>query len=232
MKAVIFDFDFTLADSSEPVVECVNYGLRGLGLAEASGKAIKRTIGLHLSDTLVALAGEEQRHNAPRFLELFGERADDVMAENTRIFPGVSEALENLKGQGYRLSIVSTKYRYRIEEILERNRLLRHFDNIVGGEDVKNHKPAPDSLLMALDRLKVSRDEVVYVGDSITDAKTAQAADVGFLAVLSGTTLAHEFDPFPKLTILPGVGQELVQYIVERNSNGNPQRTGHPETDR
>ncbi|MCH7800648.1 MAG: HAD-IA family hydrolase [Chloroflexi bacterium] len=222
VKAVVFDFDFTLADSSGPVVECVNYGLRGLGLAEASGDAIKRTIGLHLSDTLVALAGEEQRPNAHRFLELFGERADDVMAENTRIFPGVSEALETLKGCGYRLGIVSTKYRYRIEQILSKAGLLSQFDVIVGGEDVERHKPAPDSLLMALERLRVDHQEVVYVGDSITDARTAQATDVGFVAVLSGTTLAHEFEAFPKLTVLPGVDQGLVQYIVERKSNGNP----------
>ena len=222
MKAVVFDFDFTLADSSGPVVECVNYGLRGLGLPEASSDAIVRTVGLHLTETLVVLAGEEQRANAPRFLELFTERADEVMAENTHVFPGVSGAVDSLRGLGYRLGIVSTKYRYRIEEILERAGLLGHFDNIIGGEDVERHKPAPDSLLLALDRLSVGRDEVVYVGDSITDARTAQAADVGFVAVLSGTTQAHEFDAFPKLAVLPGVDQEFLQYVIERNQHGNP----------
>jgi phosphoglycolate phosphatase len=222
VKAVVFDFDFTLADSSAPVTECVNYGLRGLGLPEASGDAISRTIGLHLSETLVVLAGEEQRPNADKFLALFGERADQIMSENTIIFPEVPGVLEGLKSQELSLGIVSTKYRYRIEDILGREGLLSHFDHIVGGEDVERHKPEPESLLLALDRLSVDRQEVVYVGDSITDAKTAKAADVGFVAVLTGTTFPHEFNDFPNLGILPAVDQEFLQNIVERNRNGNP----------
>jgi len=218
----VFDFDFTLADSSKPIIECVNYGLRGLGLREATHNAITRTIGLHLSETLVVLAGEDERPNADKFLMLFGERADQIMADNTLIFPGVSEVLGELKSQGYTLGIVSTKYRYRIEDILGRHGLLEYFDNIVGGEDVKRHKPAPDSLLLSLENLKVNRQEAMYVGDSITDAMTAQAANVDFVAVLSGATQSGEFDAYPNSTILAGVDQDFLQYIVERNPDGNP----------
>ena len=220
LKTIIFDFDFTLADSSIPIVECVNYGLRGLGLPEASSDEIGRTIGLHLSEALVVLAGEEQQPNADKFLALFGDRADQIMADNTVIFPKVPEALDDLKNRGYTMGIVSTKYRYRIEDILGRAGLLRYFDNIVGGEDVDRHKPAPDSLLLAMENLSVSRQEVIYVGDSITDAKTAEAAEVEFVAVLSGTTSPKEFDAFPNMTVLAGVDQELVRCIVERNPNG------------
>ena len=220
LKTIIFDFDFTLADSSIPIVECVNYGLRGLGLPKASSDEIGRTIGLHLSEALVVLAGEEQQPNADKFLALFGERADQIMADNTVIFREVPEALNDLKNRGYTMGIVSTKYRYRIEDILGRAGLLRYFDNIVGGEDVDRHKPAPDSLLLAMENLNVSRQEVIYVGDSITDAKTAEAAEVEFVAVLSGTTTPKEFDAFPNMTVLAGVDQELVRSIVERNPNG------------
>ena len=220
LKTIIFDFDFTLADSSIPIVECVNYGLRGLGLPEASSDEIGRTIGLHLSEALVVLAGEEQQPNADKFLALFGDRADQIMADNTVIFPKVPEALDDLKNRGYTMGIVSTKYRYRIEDILGRAGLLRYFDNIVGGEDVDRHKPAPDSLLLAMENLSVSRQEVIYVGDSITDAKTAEAAEVEFVAVLSGTTSPKEFDAFPNMTVLAGVDQEFVRCIVERNPDG------------
>ena len=220
LKTIIFDFDFTLADSSIPIVECVNYGLRGLGLPEASSDEIGRTIGLHLSEALVVLAGEEQQPNADKFLALFGDRADQIMVDNTVIFPEVPEALDDLKNRGYTMGIVSTKYRYRIEDILGRAGLLRYFDNIVGGEDVDRHKPAPDSLLLAMENLSVNRQEVIYVGDSITDAKTAEAAEVEFVAVLSGTTSLKEFDAFPNMTVLAGVDQEFVRCIVERNPNG------------
>ncbi|HBJ30724.1 MAG TPA: hypothetical protein DDY93_05080 [Dehalococcoidia bacterium] len=153
-------------------------------------------------------------------MALFGDRADQVMADNTVIFPEVPEVLDDLKNRGYTMGIVSTKYRYRIEDILGRAGLLRYFDNIVGGEDVDRHKPAPDSLLLAMENLSVSRQEVIYVGDSITDAKTAEAAEVEFVAVLSGTTSPKEFDAFPNMTVLAGVDQEFVRCIVERNPNG------------
>ena len=222
VKAVVFDFDFTLADSSKPIIECVNYGLRGLGLIEATSDAITRTIGLHLSETLVVLAGENERPNADKFLALFGERADQIMADNTLIFAGVPEVLEGLKTRGYTLGIVSTKYRYRIEDILGRRDMLKFFDNIVGGEDVERHKPAPDSLLLSLENLKINRQEALYVGDSITDAKTAQAADVEFVAVLSGATQSGEFAAYPNSTILAGVDHDFLRYIVERNPDGTP----------
>ena len=91
------------------------------------------------------------------------------------------------------LGIVSTKYRRRIEGILERERLLDSFAVIVGGEDVSQHKPDPQSLLLALDRLGVPAREALYVGDSVTDAQAARRAGVPFVAVLSGTTPREAF---------------------------------------
>lgn len=225
VTAVVFDFDLTLADSLEPVTECINYGLRGLGLPEASQEDIARTIGLHLSDALVVLAGEEQKIKAERFVKLFAQRADVVMADNTRIYSAVPEALRGLKDSGYRLGIVSTKYRYRIEDILKRDGLLDIFDDVVGGEDVQRHKPAPDALCLALSNLGAGRQEAVYVGDSVTDAMTAQAAGVRFVAVLSGVTKAREFDPFPTWATLPRVERRHLQELFERNPDGHPQRS-------
>ncbi len=58
-NAVVFDFDFTLADSSAGVAECVNHALGAMGLPAAAPQAIYRTIGLSLTETLKRLAGAE-----------------------------------------------------------------------------------------------------------------------------------------------------------------------------
>ena len=58
-KCIVFDFDYTLADSSIPVIECVNYGLKSLGLPEARDEFIRSTIGMDLITTLCTLAGKE-----------------------------------------------------------------------------------------------------------------------------------------------------------------------------
>ena len=187
-------------------------------LPEASTDAIARTIGLSLTETLVVLTDENQRCHSERFQELFVERADEVMIDGTHMFTGIPNVLDRLKCHGLKLGIVSTKHRYRIEAILRRTGLIAYFNIVIGGEDVERYKPEPEGLLMALQRLGVSTDETVYVGDSVTDARTALAADVGFVAVLSGTTARQEFDEYPKLALFPGVNREFLKYICREEA--------------
>ncbi|HOE09976.1 MAG TPA: HAD-IA family hydrolase [bacterium] len=193
-EALLFDFDYTLADSSKGIVESMNYAFNCMGLPPVSSAEICRTIGLSLSDALAVLQGEEYRVRTGEFTNLFVSRADQIMADMTVIYKDVPETLELLKSRGYRLGIVSTKYRYRIEWILERAHLLHYFDVIIGGEDVSSHKPDPQGLLKAVEKLRVQKSRVLYVGDSVTDAETAARAGISFAAVLTGETPAGAFD--------------------------------------
>jgi phosphoglycolate phosphatase len=208
-RAILFDFDYTLADSSAGAVDCMRYALAELGLPDVEPEACARTMGLSLPATLVALAGEEHAHLAPEFMRLFMERADLVMVPRTVILAEAPPTLEHLGRMGYRRAIVSTKYRFRIEATLQRDGLTGLVEAIVGGEDVAAHKPAPDSLLLALERLGVGADEALYVGDSLVDAQAAQAAEVAFVAVTSGHTPAEVFAPYAPLAVLGGVGALL-----------------------
>jgi phosphoglycolate phosphatase len=192
-QAILFDFDYTLADSSRGAIACIAYALHELGLPEVSDEAACRTIGLSLSDTLTALAGPQPDAVRAYFARLFVEHADRVMADRTVLLPGAREAVARLQDQGRSLGIVSTKYRRRIEAILRREGLLTSFSVIVGGEDVARHKPHPDSLHLAMRRLGLGPGDVLYVGDSVTDAVAARNAGLAFVAVLSGTTPPDAF---------------------------------------
>ena len=224
-RAVLFDFDFTLADSSRPNVECVNFALGRLGLAEPGFEDVVKTMGMTLPEILVALAGEEHRARANEFIDLFVLRAREVMVRDTVLFKDVPDCIEGLKVLGCKLGIISTKYRSIIEDILERERLLSPFDVIVGGEDVERHKPAPDGLLRALDGLGVRPDDAVYVGDSLPDAQAAHAASVAFVAVLSGAASREEFACYPRLATLPQVTGSALLGVLERRPDGNLRRT-------
>ncbi|MCH8109028.1 MAG: HAD-IA family hydrolase [Chloroflexi bacterium] len=206
-QTIIFDFDYTLADSSSGVIECVNFALAKLGLPIASDDAIRRGIGLSLEETLVMLAGERNRGSHEEFLRLFVERADEVMVDATILFESVPGVIQSLKAQGIGLGIVSQKYRRRIETILERESLLDCFDVIVGGEDMDAFKPDPSGLLTALDRLGGSPTNSLYVGDSVTDAETAKRADVPFAAVLSGVTPKESFNGYPTFGIIESISE-------------------------
>ena len=204
-KAVLFDFDFTLADSSVGIITCINYGLTQLGLPEAPDDEIMKTIGLYIPEALVALVGEEYRPKGQEFFGYFTEKADEVMADGTNIFPAAGQVIPALAGLGYRVGIVSTKFRYRIEAMMEDAGLLDCVDVIIGGEDVTSHKPAPDGLIKAAKRLALAVEDCVYVGDSHVDAGAAQSAGMPFVAVLSGTTAAEVFYDYPNVAILPGI---------------------------
>ncbi len=206
-QTVLFDFDYTLADSSRPVSECINFALDGLGLPTVTYDRACTTIGLFLGDALTQLAGEEHRHLSDEFLKLFLEMADQVMVEKTVLFEAVPETMVKLKDQGLSIGIVSTKYRHRIESILGRHDCQGLFDVIIGGEDVKQQKPDPRGLLAALEQLKSNGSECIYVGDSLVDAETAERADVGFVATLTGVTTAADFRGYRALGIINHVSE-------------------------
>ena len=211
-KAVIFDFDYTLGDSTNGIVLSINHALEKLGLEKRDTKTIQRTIGLSLKDTLSELTGIQDEKAAQKFTQYFKEKADLVMVDNTRFYDGVLKMLEKLGKCGCLLGIVTTKYHYRIEQILAKNNATNFIDVIIGGDDVKNEKPDPEGLLMAIQKLNVSKNQVLYVGDSIVDAKTAQSAGVDFVAVLTGTTEKQAFMNYEHVSVEESV-RELTLYL-------------------
>ena len=124
------------------------------------------------------------------------------MVKETRLLPGVVEALLPLRENGLKMGIVSTKYRSRIEAVLDREGSGHLFDTIVGGEDVKEHKPHPEGLMQALAQLGSSAATAWYIGDSTVDALAAEGAGVEFIAVLTGVTTEAELASYePKAVV-------------------------------
>ena len=201
---IILDFDYTLADSSQGVYSSINYALENLGFPKVSYETACQTIGLSLWETYGILTSRPAG-DAEEFIRLFVEQADSVMTDKTRLFEDTPGIIRWLKQRGYKLGIVSTKFRFRIEEILERDGLLSCFDVIIGGEDVQYHKPNPESLLLAMNRMGATEGNSVYIGDSWVDAKSAQSIAVPFIAVLTGTTPAEAFVTYRTVDVLSGV---------------------------
>ena len=193
IRGILFDFDFTLADSSKGVLECVNYALSNLHFRKFSEEEINKTIGLSLDHKFKMLVGNEHSNKTEEFQHYFIKRADEVMAKLTKLYTFTPKIIKLLYTNGFKLGIVSTKFRYRIEHILTRENLLRFFEVIVGGEDVQKLKPNPFGLCLAIKKLNLDLSNVIYVGDSVTDSETAYNAGVSFIASLSGVTPKEKF---------------------------------------
>ena len=135
------------------------------------------------------------------------------MVANTKLYAGVKSVLQKLKDKGYMVAIVTTKFHYRIEQILNKFDANEPIDIIVGAEDVKAEKPNPEGLLYAIECLGVMSEEVLYVGDSLVDAKTADNAKVKFAAVLTGTTTKDKFKGYNNIYIGQNIA-DVYKYVL------------------
>ena len=195
-KAVCFDFDYTLADCTDSIVAGFVHGLTGLGWPAPDREAVRKTVGFLLEDSYSILTGDLDPDHQARFRALFSEAAVERQRRETTLFPGAEELLRGLKKQGVKTAIVSTKRGDTIQIILERLGLADAVDLVIGSADVKRHKPDPEGLLFALERLEVCPEETLFCGDTVLDAGAARNAGTRFAAVLLGTTPAEAFVRF------------------------------------
>lgn len=226
----LFDFDYTLADSSRGIVTCFQNVLKRHGYTEITDDAIKRTIGKTLEDSFSILTGVTDAEQLADFKKDYRKEADVHMTVNTMLFLETKSVLIALKDGGARIGIISTKYRYRIKELLDQHFPSNFMDIIVGGEDVKSAKPSPEGLLLAIKQLHANKAETLYIGDSTVDAETAQAAGVAFAGVTHGVTTAKELAKYPHWKIMSTL-EELLENEAddEQQTSFKIESPIHPE---
>ncbi|MDF2925803.1 MAG: Haloacid dehalogenase-like hydrolase [Paenibacillaceae bacterium] len=208
----IFDFDFTLADATPGIVNCVNFALNSLNIESKQTDDIRKTVGMTLKETFTVLTGISDEGLSSQFVALFKEMADKIMTKHTTLFDDTIGSLEQLKTKGFKTAIVTSKFHYRIDEVLKKYDIAELIDCIVGFEDVDCAKPSPNGLLKAIHCLSEDRNNVLYVGDSLIDANTAANASVDFAAVTTGTTTSLDFNTLPHIMIAKSLSQ-LFDYM-------------------
>ncbi|MEM5781295.1 MAG: HAD hydrolase-like protein, partial [Lawsonibacter sp.] len=154
-RAVCFDFDYTLGDSTDSIVAGFQYGLTQLGWPAPDREAVRNTIGYMLEDAYTMLTGDDSPENRAKFRPLFLSVAKERQRRETVLFPGAVELLHSLKENGIQTAIVSTKRGDTIQSIMERCGVLHDLEFIIGSEHVALPKPDPQGLLMSMDRLKL-----------------------------------------------------------------------------
>lgn len=182
IRAVLFDLDGTLIDSTDAIVESYFHAYDSLGAERPNRKRILETIGIPLEVQFGELGGVEI---APA-VKAYRERYRVLGPELTTLLPGTAESLERLAQAGLQLGFATSKRRYASEELLEHLGMLHYFEARVGPEDVANPKPHPDVLFESLDQLKLAPNDAVFVGDMVFDIEAGRAAGVRTLGVTTG----------------------------------------------
>jgi pyrophosphatase PpaX len=186
---VLFDLDGTLVDSGTMILASFQHATRTV---------LSREIPEH--ELLSAVGGPGLREqmeaiDPARVEELIEVYSAHNAGLHDELQPcvGILDALAQLSAERRRMAVVTAKRRTTLAlafEVLPE--LRRFFDVTVGAEDTARHKPNPDPLLLALERLGASADDAVYVGDSPFDIQAAKAAGVGSVAVTWGRIHSRE----------------------------------------
>jgi phosphoglycolate phosphatase len=198
----LFDFDYTLANSEWVILTCYRKVLDRHGYAEVTDDDIRRTIGYTLQDSFRMMTGVVEQPVLEQYRREYAAEADIISRDHTLLYPETIPMLRKLKARNCHVGIISTKYRYRIMATLEKYEIVDLVDEIIGGEDVSVAKPDPQGVLEAIRRFGVTPADVLYVGDSIVDAQTAENAGVDFAAVTTGMTTAEDFIPYATVKIM------------------------------
>lgn len=209
-RAVFFDFDYTLGDATDSIVAGFENGLSKLGWPVPGRDAIRATIGYLLEDAYTLLSGDASAEGRAKFRPYYQEVALPGQLGGIPLFPGAKELLLGLHEAGVQMAIVSSRRSQTIQITMDKEGLSHCLAFIIGSTDVTHHKPDPEGLLLAMERLSLSPEEVLYCGDTVMDAGAAQNAGCDFCAVLNGTTKAEAFAPYPCAHISPDLSDLAV----------------------
>jgi pyrophosphatase PpaX len=179
---VLFDLDGTVIDSGAIILASMRHAAREvLGVEVPDEQLMAAVGGPGLEAQMQALSPDRadelvtvyRAHNEPLHDELV-------------CCAGMDEVLVQLKDEGRRLGIVTAKRRQTVELAFARIPIEHLFETVVGGDETKKHKPDPEPLLLALDRLGAAPGEAAYVGDAPFDVKAAKAAGLYSVGVSWG----------------------------------------------
>lgn len=185
-KAIIFDLDGTLTDTLFDLKESTNYTLRRMGWPERSLEEIKQFVGNGVRRLMEqAVPSDAEEMEFAECFQLFQEHYIKHCQDHTDLYPGIKELLKALKERGYKTAIVSNKLQAGVNELY--NRFFENtIDVAIGETNEMRRKPFPDMVFSALDKLGITQDEAIYVGDSEVDMATARNAGLPCISVLWG----------------------------------------------
>lgn len=190
-RAVLFDLDGTLVDTGPDIAAAINRVLADMGRGPYTLERILGWVG-EGAPRLVQRAlvggrdGQPPADEFERGLALFYEHYSAGVCVHSKPYPGVRRVLEALRSSGVRIGCVTNKPEHLSRSLLDALALAPLFDVIVGGDTLALKKPHPEPIHHACRVLDLRAEDIVYVGDSITDCRAAAAAGVPMVAVTCG----------------------------------------------
>lgn len=186
IKAVIFDLDGTLLNTLDGLKNSTNFALEHFGYPPHSIEKIRQFVGNGVAK-LIERAIPNGLNN-PKYndcLTLFKEHYSNTMEQYTHPYDGILELLTELKKKNVLIIVLSNKFDSAVKPLCK-----KYFDGLydlaIGENEANPPKPNPTSTLAILKHFNLKPEEVIFVGDSEVDVRTANNAKLKFFGVLWG----------------------------------------------
>ncbi len=187
---VAFDLDGTLVDTAPDLIGALNYvlgrarlepvGMKDVGMLVGRGAKVMIERGFAMRG--VTLPGSEIDRNFDAFLDFY----DKHIADHSKPYPGVKEALDEIAQSGARMLVCTNKPEKYSVKLLDLLGLASRFDFIAGADTFSMKKPHPGHLIHAVEKAGGDISSAILIGDSNVDVATARAAGVPVIAVSFG----------------------------------------------
>ena len=186
IKAVLFDYDGTLMDTNDIILESWQHTFRRLTGEECPEEKLYPTFGEPLRDTMKAFFPEE---DTDACVAIYREYQSDFYHKEIRMFPGMKELIFELKQKGYLTALVTSRAPGSTAEGLKKYGLTDAFDAVVTCGDTDKHKPDPEPIFICTRKLCIEPREAMMVGDTTFDILCGKRA--GTKTVLAGWSVAY-----------------------------------------
>jgi len=178
--------DGTVLNTLDDLATSVNYVLTRYGMPVHCTEDYRRYFGNGIRYALeCAVPKGTEETTIDQMLPVFKEHYNAHCLDKTRPYDGIPELMKALRDRGFKLAIVSNKIDSAVKE-LNAKFFSAYVDVTIGEREGIRRKPAPDTVVQALEELKSSKHEAVYIGDSEVDLQTAANAGLPCISVLWG----------------------------------------------
>jgi phosphoglycolate phosphatase len=195
-KAILFDLDGTLLDTLQDIAECGNRVLAARGLPTHPIEAYRTMVGDGVS-MLVKRALPESHRNHKTIEAVCGAYRHEYgkyWNVHARAYDGIPELLDALTARGLRMAVLSNKPHEFTVQCVEQFLPRWRFDVVLGAGDRFPHKPDPASALHVAESLNILPKDILYLGDSDTDMRTAVAAGMYGVGAVWGFRTPQELN--------------------------------------
>ncbi|HEY8315455.1 MAG TPA: HAD-IA family hydrolase [Gaiellaceae bacterium] len=179
---VLFDLDGTVVDSGGIILASMRHATREVLGRDFGDTELMQAVGGPGLEAQMAVFAPEHVDELVRVYRAHNE----PLHEELQACDGMEDVLVRLHREGRRLGVVTAKRRSTVELAFARVPVAHLFETVVGGDETEKHKPDPEPLLLAAERMHASPAETAYVGDSPFDIRAAKAAGMYAVAVTWG----------------------------------------------